>query len=65
MFTSDVHLCLTVGGTVVRRGERPLRRHLGEVTKPNRGRGCLRTGLEAVGRTPDYISSGQGGFSVT
>ena len=57
MFTSDVHLCLTVGGTVVRRGERPLRRHLGEVT--------LRTDLEAVGRTPDYIRSGQGGFSVT
>ena len=43
MFTSDAHLCLTVGGTVVRRGERPLRRHLGEVTKPGRGRGCLRT----------------------
>ena len=30
-----------------------------------RGRGCLRTDLEAVGRTPDYISCGQGGFSVT
>ena len=29
----DVYLCLTVGGTVVRRGERPLRRHLGEITK--------------------------------
>ena len=43
--------------TVVRRGERPLRRHLGEVTKLSRG--------EAVGRTPDYISSGQCGFSVT
>ena len=65
MFTSDVHLCLTVGGTVVRRGERPLRRHLGEITMPSRGRGCLRTDLEAVDRTPDYISSGQGGFSVT
>ena len=63
MFTSDVHLCLTVGGTVVRRGERPLRRHLGEITKPSRGRGCLRTDLEAVGRTPDYISSGQGGLT--
>ena len=50
----------TVGGTVVRRGERSLRRHLGEITKPSRGRGCLRTDLEAVGRTPDYISSGQG-----
>ena len=64
MFTSDVHLCLTVGGTVVRRGERPLRRRLGEITKPSRGRGCLRTDLEAVGRTPDYISinSGQGGY---
>ena len=56
VFTSDVHLCLTVGGTVVRRGKRPLTGHLGEVTKPSRGRGCLRTGLEAVGRTPDYIS---------
>ena len=33
MFTSDVYLCLTVGGTVVRRGERPLRRHLGEMTR--------------------------------
>ena len=35
MFTSDVYLCLTVGGTVVRRGEleRSLRRHLGEMTK--------------------------------
>ena len=40
MFTSDAHLCLTVGGTVVRRGERPLRRHLVEVTKPGRVRGC-------------------------
>ena len=50
VFTSDVHLCLTVGGTVVRRGERPLRRHLGEVNKPSRGRGCLRTDLEAVGQ---------------
>ena len=50
---------------MVRRGERPSRRHLGEVTKPSRGSGCLRTDLEAVGRTPDYISSGQGGFSVT
>ena len=38
MFTSDVHLCLTVGGTVVRRGERPLRRHLGEITLPSKGR---------------------------
>ena len=30
-------------------------------------RSCLRTDLEAVDRTPDnmYISSGQGGFSVT
>ena len=27
VFTSDVHLCLAVGDTVVRRGERPLRRH--------------------------------------
>ena len=45
MFTSDVHLCLTVGGSVVRRGERPLRRHLGEITMPSRGRGCLRTDL--------------------
>ena len=43
---------------MVRRGERPLRRHLGAVTKSSRGRGCLRTHLEAVGRTPDYISSG-------
>ena len=33
--------------------ERLLRKHLGEVTKPSRGRGCLRTA------TPDYISSGQ------
>ena len=49
MFTSDVHLCLNVGGTVVRRGERPLRRHLGEETKSSRGRGCLRTDLEVVG----------------
>ena len=48
-----MHLCLTIGGTVVRRGERPFRRYLGEIT---RGSGCLRT---AVGRTPDYISSGQ------
>ena len=63
MFTSDVHLCSSVGGTVVRRGERLLRRHLGDITKPSRERGCLRTDLEAVGRTPDYISSGQGGFS--
>ena len=65
MFTSDVHLCLTVGGTVVRRGERPSRRQYGEVTKPSKERGCLRTDLEAIGRTPDYISSDQGGFSVT
>ena len=41
MFTSDVYLCLIVGGTVVTRGERPLRRHLGEITKPRRGRGCI------------------------
>ena len=34
MFTSDVHLCLSVGGTVVRRGERLLRRHLGDITIP-------------------------------
>ena len=47
---------------MVRRGERPLRRRLGEVTMPSRRRGCLRTDLEAVGRTPDYIRSGQGGF---
>ena len=33
--------------------------------KPSRGRGCLKTDLEAVGRTADYISSGQGGFRVT
>ena len=50
---------------MVRRGERPLRRHLGEGTKPSRGKGCLRTYLEAVGTTPDYISSGEGSFSVT
>ena len=52
---------------VVRRGERPLRRHLGEVTKliNSKGRGCLRTNFEVVGRSPDYISSGKGGFSVT
>ena len=51
---------------VVRRGERPLRRHLGEVTKliNSKGRG-LRTNFEVVGRSPDYISSGKGGFSVT
>ena len=60
---SDLHLCLTVGGTVVRRGERPLRRHLGEITMPSRGRGCFRTDLETVGRL--CISSGQSGFSVT
>ena len=65
MFTSDVHLCLTVGGTVVRRGKRPLRRHLGEITMPSRRRSCLRTDLEAVDRTPDYISSGQGGFKFS
>ena len=47
---------------MVRRGERPLRRHLGAVTKSSRGRGCLRTDIEAVGRTPDYI---KGGYSVT
>ena len=35
---------------MVRRGERLLKRHLREVTKPIRGRGCLRTDLEAVGR---------------
>ena len=39
MFTSDVHLCLSVGGTVVRRGERLLRRHFGEITMPIRVRG--------------------------
>ena len=44
---------------MVRRGERPLRRHLGAVTKSSRGRGCLRTYLEAVGFIPDYISIGQ------
>ena len=32
---------------MIRRGERPLRRQLGEVTKPSSGRGCLRTDLEA------------------
>ena len=37
VFTSDVHLYLSVGGTVVRRGERPLRRHLGEITMSSRG----------------------------
>ena len=37
VFTSDVNLYLSVGGTVVRRGERPLRRHLGEITMPSRG----------------------------
>ena len=36
MFTSDVHLCLTVGGTEVRRRERLFRRHLEEVTKPSK-----------------------------
>ena len=45
---------------MVRRGERPLRRHLGEVTKSSKGRGCLRTDFEG---TPDYIS-GQGDFVV-
>ena len=44
---------------MVRRGERPLRRHLRDVTKSSRGRGCLRTDLETVGRTPDYISCSQ------
>ena len=34
VFTSNVHLCLSIGDTVVRRGERLLRRHLGEVAKP-------------------------------
>ena len=53
--SSDVHLCLTVGGTVVRRGERLLRRHFREVTKSSRGRGCLRTDLEAVGRTSKVL----------
>ena len=33
---------------MVRRGERPLRRHLGEITKPGRGSGCLRTDLVLV-----------------
>ena len=33
---------------MVRRGERPLRRHLGEVTKPSSGSGCLRTDLVLV-----------------
>ena len=33
---------------MVRRGERPLRRHLGAVTKSSRGRGCLRTDLEVL-----------------
>ena len=42
---------------MLRRGERSLRRHLGEETKL---RGCLRTHLEAVGRTRDYISNSQG-----
>ena len=37
---------------MVRRGERPLRRHLGEVTKPSRERGCLQTNCE---ETADYI----------
>ena len=39
MGCSQVHdVCLTVGGTVVRRGEleRSLKRHLGETTKPSR-----------------------------
>ena len=27
VFTSDMHLCLTFGGTMFRRGERPSRRH--------------------------------------
>ena len=40
-----------------RRGERPLRGHLREVAKPSRGRGFLRTDLEA---TPDC--SDQGGY---
>ena len=60
MFTSDVDLCLIVGGTVVRRGERPLIIHLGEITMPSRGRGCLKPTF----RTPDYISSGRGGFQT-
>ena len=57
-----MHLCLT---SVVRRGERLLRTYFGEVAKPSKGRGCLRTDVEG---TPDYVSSGQGGylnFSVT
>ena len=33
---------------MVRRGERPLRRHLEEITMPSRGRGCLRTDLEEL-----------------
>ena len=48
VFTNDVHLRLTVGGPVVRRGERLLRRHLGERTKPSRGRGCLRPTLRLL-----------------
>ena len=47
---------------MVRRGERPLRRHLGAVTKSSRGRGCLRTDLEVVGRTSAVV---KGGYSVT
>ena len=40
---------------MVRRRERPLRRHIGEITKPGRGRRLLRTGLEFVGRTSAVI----------
>ena len=54
MFTSDVHLCLTVGSTMVRR-ERVLRRHFGE--KGLSLIGCLRTDFARYGETPDYISS--------
>ena len=36
MFTSDAHLCWTVGGTVVRKGKRLLRRYLGEMTVTSR-----------------------------
>ena len=50
---------------MVTRAERPLRRHLGAVTKSSRGRGCLRTTLRLLVELQITSAVVKGGYSVT
>ena len=62
VFTSDVHLCLTVGGTVARVRGRLLRRHLAISWRREGGEAVLEPTLHGSGDSRLH-QQGQGGFS--